>query len=314
MVSSAIDGIRFTAGAIPSKPTVVRTMLLETIVQGIMLGGIYSLVALGVVVVYKSTKVLNLAYGEILMILAYILYNLLESLELSTGLSLFILVVVGALMGLVLERLVMRPLVGQGFLPMIIVTLLLGISLSGIATMIWKDLPKVLPPFIPEDAISIGGIKIMEVYLWSFIVAMGIFFLAFLFFRYTSIGLDMRVTAEDHTIAQSMGINVKRIFSLSWVFSGIVAAITGALIGSIGFVDTEMPHVALAKGLPVLLLGGLESITGALIGGFIIGIAEMLAAVYMGSDVREIIPFAFMLIILIVRPHGLFGLKTIERI
>ena len=124
----------------------------------------------------------------------------------------------------------------------------------------------------------------------------------------------MRAVAEDHQISQSMGISVKRIFVISWVFSCIGAAISGVLLGSLSIVNADMGHIGISKAIPVLLLGGLESIPGALLGGIIIGVAELLGGAYAGAEYREIIPFSLMLLILLVRPHGLFGLKTIERI
>lgn len=287
---------------------------LQALIQGILLGGVYALLALGLVLVFKSTKVLNLAYGQIMMILAYIGCFFLVSHGLHLAPSVILLFIMAVLMGLALERLAMRPLIGQDIMPMIIMTLIIGVLFQGIATIVWEDKDIVLPHFIPNEAINFGDIFILQTHLWSFIVALIIFLLMFFLFRYTKVGLAMRAVAEDHQISQSMGINVKRIFAISWAISFVVAAIAGLLLGSMSVVGSQLGHIGIAKAVPVLLLGGLESVPGALLGGIIIGIAELMGAQYVGSEYREIIPFALMLLILIIKPHGLFGLRTIERI
>lgn len=278
-----------------------------------MLGGIYALIALGLVLVYKATKVLNIAYGEIMMILAYILCTFFLSMGLNLGISLILVFVIGGLLGLLLERLFMRPLIGEGFLPMIMLTLFISILLKGIATIAWGDEDKVLS-IMPEGELWIGQVFIPYERLFPFVIALLIFILMVILFRYTRVGLAMRAVAEDHQVSQAMGIGVKRIFALSWLFSCIVAAVSGLLLGGIEGVNSDLGHIAIAKGIPVLLLGGLESIPGALLGGLIIGIVELMGGAYIDPSYREIIPFVIMLIILIIRPHGLFGERTIERI
>lgn len=290
------------------------TIFLQSVTQGIMLGGVYALLALGLVLVCKSTKVLNLAYGQVMMILAYISCFFLVSHGLPLAPSLILIFVIGAILGMALERFAMRPLIGQDVLPMIIMTLIIGVLFQGIATIVWEDKDIVLPHFMPDDAIRLGEISILKTYLWSFFIALLIFFLMFLMFRYTKVGLAMRAVAEDHQISQSMGISVKRVFAISWAISCVVAAVAGLLLGSISVVGAGLSHVGIAKAIPVILLGGMESITGALLGGIIIGLVESLGGAYIGSEYREVIPFAMMLLILMFRPHGLFGLRAIERI
>ena len=292
--------------------------LAETIIQGIMLGGVYSLVALGLVLIYKSSSVLNLAQGEILMILAYILWTFLVPLGFHPALGIFIVLLISVLFGLALERLVFRPLIGQSVITTIILTLILGIFLMGVMVMVWRGDANALPHFIPTGGANLGGIAIPWPYFCSFIVALGIFGVLLYLFQYTGIGLSMRAVAEDHSISQSLGISVKRIFSISWALSCLVAAIGGILLGSLFIVNPALGHVGIAKALPVVLLGGLESVPGALVGGFVVGVAELLGATYIdplvGGGFRDVTPFILMLIILLVRPYGFFGLRIIERI
>ena len=278
-----------------------------------MLGGIYALVALGLVLVCKSTKVINLAYGEIMLIMSYIMVTFFKTIGLPLPICLLLVFVISVLLGLLLERFTMRPLLGQGFLPMVIVTLIVALFFQGVVTIAWAD--KGMPlTIIPAGAISIGAIHIQYTYLWAFIIAMLIFLLLVILFRYTRVGLAMRAVAEDHQLSQAMGISVKRIFAITWAVSCVAAAIGGLLIGSTSLVSPHMSYAGLAKALPVILLGGLESIPGALLGGIIIGVVESVGGAYAGGEFAEIIPFIVMLLILIIRPYGLFGLRTIERI
>ncbi len=290
------------------------TLFLQALVQGIMLGGVYALVALGLVLVCKSTKVINLAYGEVMLVMAYLMCTFFVSMELHLAISLILVFAISAFLGLLLERLTIRPLLGQGFLPMVMVTLIVGLFFQGVATIAWKD-EDIPLSIIPQKAVHLGDIHIGYNYLYSFAVAMLIFLLLFLLFRYTRVGLAMRAVAEDHQLSQSMGVGVKRIFAISWAISCVAAAVAGLLVGSTSnVVGGQMVHVGIAKALPVLLLGGMESIPGALVGGIIVGVAESMGGAYAGSEYREIIPFCLMLLILLIRPYGLFGLKTIERI
>jgi len=278
-----------------------------------MVGGVYALIALGLVIVCKSTKVINLAFGEVMMIMAYVMTYFFVSMGLPLALSLLLIFVISAILGLFLERFTMRPLIGQGFLPMIIVTLVIGIFFQGVVTVAWANKEKTLT-FISQSTLSLGDIRIQYGYLWAFLIAMLVFALMFLVFRYTRIGLAMRAVAEDHQISQSMGLGVKRIFALSWAISCVAAAAAGLLLGNITLVTSGMGFLGLAKALPVMLLGGLESIPGALLGGIIVGVAESLGGHYIGGEYSDIIPFILMLLILLVRPYGLFGERTIERI
>lgn len=289
------------------------SLFLQALVQGIMLGGVYALVALGLVLICKATKVINLAYGEIMMVMAYLMSTFFVAMGLNLVLSIFLVLVISALTGLLLERFTMRPLVGQGFLSMVIVTLVIGVFSQGVVTIAWSGREKSLS-MIPQGAVSLGDIRIEYTYLWAFFIAMLVFGLMVFVFRYTRVGLAMRAVAEDHQLSQAMGIGVKRIFAISWAISCVAAAIAGLLLGNISLVSPSMGYLGLAKALPVLLLGGLESIPGALLGGIIVGVVEIVGGAYAGGQYGDIIPFTLMLLILLIRPYGLFGLRTIERI
>jgi branched-chain amino acid transport system permease protein len=286
--------------------------LADIVLQGFLVGGLYALVALGFVLIFKSSQVLNLAYGEMIAILSYFLYFLLDSLEFPLGVAILLMFVAGAGLGFLVERSFIRPLVGQPFLALLMMTLMLMFLFKGIMVLIWGG-ESYSFTFAPEGMYELGGVSILPSALWAFAAAIFVFLLLAFLFRYTKIGLAMRVVAADHAVSQSLGIKVKRIFSLSWVISGVFAAVCGILLGLVTMITPTMGDIGLGKGLVVLLLGGMTSIPGALVGGLILGLAEALGGYYW-TDLREIIPWILMLFILIVRPWGMFGERRIERI
>lgn len=284
----------------------------DVVLQGFFVGGLYALIALGFAMIYKSSMVLNLAYGEQILILAYLLHWFLVSAGMPTWASVILCFIVGGALGWVLERAFIRPLLGQPFLSILMMTLMLGFLFKGI-TVLWRGGKSYSLPFTPSGMWDIFGLQVLPPAAIAFIVAIAVFLLMLFVFKYTKIGLAMRVVATDHLVSQSLGIRVKRIFSLSWVISGVFAGLCAILVGMVWMIVPEMGDIALGKGLPVLLLGGMDSIPGALVGGLVIGVVESLGG-YWGGEIREIIPWLVMLTILIIRPWGMFGTQRIERI
>ena len=293
-------------------------MFLQFLVSGIMIGGIYGLVALGLVLVYKSSRVLNLAHGSFLMILSWLCWSFAAQLGLPMWLSILSVLAISVLAGLGVERFILRPLIGQPILAIIIVTLALGYFLEGVAIMAWGADTKGMPEFISREAIWLGPVSIAQHYLWAFGIAIFLFVLLILFFRYTKLGLGMQIVSEDQQVARSLGISVKNVFAQSWAFALVIAAISGILYASLKAVNNSIALVGLTKALPVMLLGGLESLPGALVGGIIVGIFEIVGGGYIdplvGGGFTDVIPLILMLIILLVRPYGIFGWERIERI
>lgn len=287
-------------------------MVVDVLLEGLLTGGIYALIALGFVMVFKSSQILNLGYGQMVALAAYFLYWLLTSMGVPTWLGILILFVAGAVLGYVLERAIIRPLLGESFLVLLMATLMLGSLFQGIIVMVW-GVESFNLPFTPGGMLAIWDWQVNPGAAWAFGIALLVFLLMTLVFRYTKVGLSMKVVAADHEVAQSLGIRVKRVFSLSWVISGLLAAMIGILVGMVWMVTPEVGDTVLGKGLPVLIVGGLNSVPGALLGGLIIGLVESLAG-YWAQSVREIVPWVAMLLILLIRPYGLFGEKRIERI
>jgi branched-chain amino acid transport system permease protein len=287
-------------------------MTVDILLDGLLTGGVYALAALGFVMVFKSSQILNLAYGQMIAISAYVLYWLLTSVGVPTWLGILLLFAFGVALGFIIERLAIRPLLNQSFLMLLMMTLMVGFLFHGIIVLIW-GVESFHMPFTPTGMLTIGDWQVSPATTWGFVVCLGVFLLLTLVFRYTKIGLAMRVVAADHEVAQSLGIRVRRIFSLSWVMSGFLAAIVGILVGMVWMVTPDLGDIVLGKGLPVLIMGGLDSVPGALVGGLIIGLVEPLGG-YWAPAIREVVPWIVMLVILLIRPYGLFGQRDIERI
>ncbi|RLC93056.1 MAG: branched-chain amino acid ABC transporter permease [Chloroflexi bacterium] len=284
----------------------------DVLVQGLLVGGVYALIALGFVLVFKSSQVLNLAYGEMIAVLSYLLYEMLAGWGLPSWAGILLLVPCGAALGYVMERLAIRPLLGQPFLSVLMMTLMLSFLLKGVVVLFWGSKSFTLP-FTPHGQWDLGPISVIPGAAVSFLTALVIFMLLTILFRRTRVGLSMRVVAADPGVAQSLGVRVRQIFSLSWAISGAFAAVCGILVGMVFTVTPVMGDIGLGKGLPVLLLGGLNSIPGSAVGGLIIGLAESLGSYYQ-PGLEEVIPWLLMLVILLARPYGLFGERRIERI
>lgn len=291
---------------------------LQAIASGLVVGSLYSLVGVGIVVVYKSTRVFNFAQGGLLMLGAYLTWSLMEQMGMPIWLGLICGLILAMGIGFLIERFCLRRLVGQPILSLIIVTLALQALIEGIVTLLWGDKNyNVFPPFIPPNPVEFFGIILSLQHVIIFFVAMIVIGLFIIFFKYSKLGLDMRAVAEDHQAGMCMGISTKTVFLLAWVITSLLACIGGVLLGSINGVSTAL-YLITGNCFPVVLLGGLESISGVLIAGLIVGVLEYMSGLYLdpivGASTREIVPYIILVLVLIIKPHGLFGLVRIERI
>jgi len=293
---------------------------LGALVQGVLQGGVYALVVLGVIVVAKATKVINLAYGGILLVLTYLLWWLVDSMGLPLPVGLVIVLAAGVLVGFGIERLLMRPLMGRPEMDMItfLMTLVVGFTvMQGIAILAFGGVPQVMPRMFPEGNLNFAGVNFTYTSLFCFATAVAMFLAFVAYFRYSKNGLAMRCVSDDMIVSQSLGISVKRICSYAWAVGAVSAAVGGVLIGSMYAVDTNTGSFAMMRALPVLLLAGLDSLPGGFVGALLVGLAESFAGAYIDPHVggfRELLPFILMLVILLVLPNGLFGKKAIRRI
>ena len=233
--------------------------------------------------------------------------------------SLLAAIAVAIIMGLLIERLTLRPLVGQPVLAVIMMTIALATVLEGLATLIWGGQYKTYYGVLPTITLRVGEISLPPETLIGVIVSIAVVAILMLFFRYTKSGLAMRATAEDEQVVQSAGIRVTTVYALSWVIACVVGVISGILLGGVSGVMVPLADVGL-KAFAVVLLGGMDSIGGAIVAGIILGVLENVAAGYLdpllpaGGGLASVFPFIVMIIVLIFRPYGLFGLRRIERI
>jgi branched-chain amino acid transport system permease protein len=289
---------------------------IQLALSGIANGAIFALVALGFVLIYKSSDVINFAQGELLLIGAYLTYAMVEQFGLWWPVGVIVAVVLAAVVGVLIEQLVLRPLIGEPVISVIMVTIGLSSLLRAIVGAIWGTTPRPAPQFLPTDTVTILGANVSIDRIWAFVLAITLFVILTLFFRYSREGIAMRAVADDQQAALSMGISVKKVWAVAWAIAAITAAVGGILLMSIfGGVSGTIARVGLIV-FPVVILGGLDSIPGAIIGGLIIGLLQSFAGGYLPPEwgLGEVIPFIVLLLILLVRPYGLFGQRIIERV
>ena len=284
----------------------------QFLLNGLMIGGIYALIAIGIVIIFKSTKLFNFAVGDMIMVGGFITFTFMKT-GIPPVAAIILAVLAGALFGLIIERVALRPMIGQPVFAAIMVTLAISYLLKGISLLIWGGHPQILPRFLPGHIFRTGSIVWSPELLWTFGITMLLFVIFGIFYKFSRIGLDMRATAEDHQLAQTRGISVKKIFSITWALAGMTAVVGGVLLGLKLSIDLPLADVGL-KAFSAVIFGGLESIVGALIGGLIVGILENMIGGIIDPSLKEITPYIILLLVLVFRTEGLFGLKRIERI
>jgi len=291
--------------------------LLQFVITGTTVGMVYALIALGFVLIWKSSGVANLALGQLVLVSSWFTYGTLVQAGLPFWLGLPVVILFALALGWVIERFVLRPLIAQPILSLITVTLGVAYFIQGAVSFIWPKSVASLPRFFPQETIHIGTAVVSQEYLWAAVTSLCLFGLLSLFFKYHKMGIAMRATADDQLAVQACGIPVTRIFSVSWMLACVLAAVGGVLISSIGGITFGLVETGL-KAFSVVILGGLDSFLGAIVAGPIIGLAENLGGGYLTPltwpGVREVIPFIIIIIVMFLKPYGLFGEERIERI
>jgi len=289
----------------------------DLFVNGLMIGSMYALVALGFVLIYKATSVVNFAQGELVMFGGYIVAAMASLYHLPLALAVPVLLGAMVVLGFVVERGVLRPLVGRNVISVVMVTIGLAQVFQGLAAMIWGAqtiniaLPIRLEPYVVWE-VYVSPINLVAA------VISGLFLVGFAwFFRKSRMGIAMRAVANDQQASMAVGINVRLVFALSWAIAGLAAGIGGLVWGNMLGVDTHLALVGL-KVFPAVILGGLDSVPGAVLGGLIIGAVESVAAgyvdPYVGGGTKDFFPYVLMIVALMIRPYGFFGREIIERV
>lgn len=288
----------------------------EVLIGGLLAGVMYSLVALGFVLIFKASGVFNFAQGAMVLFAALTFVSL-EERGLSRWAALVATLAVMLLLALVIERVVLRPLVNQPAISLLMATIGLTFCIEGLAQGVWGSSVQGLELGIPDTPFEVKGVLISQFDLFAAGVAGLLVAVLALFFQYTRVGRALRAVADDHQAALSVGIPLQYIWAVVWAAAGAVALVAGLLWGSRLGVQFALSVITL-KALPVIILGGFTSIAGAIVGGLIIGATEKLAEVYLGpvlgGGIENWFPYVFALLFLLIRPEGLFGEKRIERV
>ena len=290
---------------------------LALVMNGIMIGLMYALIALGFVLIYKATDAINFAQGEFVMFAAFIAAGAGDLGGLPFWPSALLAVLGMVVLGFGIERVVLRPMIGRPVISVIMATIGLAAVLRGFATLVFGAGTRAINMPVGDSPILLGPVSLPPVQLVG--AAVSLVFLAGFswFFLKSRVGVAMRAVADSQQVAMAMGINVQRYFALAWAMAGIVSALGGIVWGAMLGVDNQLALVGL-KVFPVVILGGLDSIIGAVVGGLIVGIVENLAAGYfdplVGGGTKDFAPYLLMIIVLMVRPEGIFGRRRIERV
>jgi branched-chain amino acid transport system permease protein len=293
-------------------------LLTQLLVNGVIVGTLYGVVAMCFVLIYKSTQIVNFAQGEFLLIGAWTCWAMLVKFELPFYVGFPLTLVFMVVFGILLQVVVLRPLIGEPVISVLMVTIGLSIFFRALMAWMYGGYTKAFPQVFETESINILGLQVQTAYVMSLVISVVIMIGFYFFFKYSKMGLAMRATAFDQQVAQSLGISVKKVFAASWAISAVVSAMAGVVVGMVNGVSSALSFFGI-KVFPVVILGGLDSIVGAIVGGLIIGVLENLAEFFDSQwlhlgNMYDIAPFYALVIILMIKPYGLFGTKNIERI
>ena len=291
------------------------TLVLLT--NGVMIGLMYSLIALGFVLIYKATDAINFAQGEFVMFAGFIAAGAADLAGAPFWVSALLAISGMVVLGFGLERVVLRPMIGRPVIAVVMATIGLADVLRGTATMAFGAGTRVIDMPISDEPIDLGLVRVPPIQLLGAGVSL-VFLAAFTwFFLRSRVGIAMRAVADSQQVAMAVGIDVRRYFALAWAMAGIVSALGGVVWGAMLSVDNQLALVGL-KVFPVVILGGLDSVIGAVVGGLIVGVTENLAAGYLdpyvGGGTKDFAPYLLMILVLMIRPEGIFGRRRIERV
>ena len=292
--------------------------LIQLLVNGLVVGTLYGVVAMSFVLIYKATQVVNFAQGELLLIGAWVCWALLTKFHVPFWLGMPLSLVFMFIFGIAVQVIVLRPMIGEPIISVIMVTFGFASVVRGVLNMTWGSDTRPFPALFASEPFRIGPIAISPVHLWSFVTVVLLLAAFSLFFKFSLLGTAMRATADNQQVAQSLGISVKTVFAMAWAISATVSAVAGVVVAVVNGVSSGLSAYGI-KVFPAAILGGLDSIGGAVLGGIIIGLLENIAQ-FVDSEylhwgnLYEIAPFYVMILILMIKPYGLFGTEDIERI
>jgi branched-chain amino acid transport system permease protein len=290
-------------------------MLGQLIVSGLAVGFCYALMALAMVIIYKTSEVLNFAQGEMAMISSFIAFVLLDTYQLSFPLGLFLTLLFAAALGVFLEFVFLRPAKDPTVIGLIIITLGFEMILMGFAGWKWGPDQRSMPfPISGFETYNFYGLVISKVNFWTIIICLVLIAFLFLFFQYSKLGTAMRATQQNRLVARLMGIRTKRIFSFTWALSSLIGAVAGMFIAALTVLDPPMMMDPLMKAFAAAVLGGMTSLPGAALGGAILGVVENLFGGYVSLPFKSVVAFAIIVLMLCIRPSGLLGKHFVKKV
>jgi branched-chain amino acid transport system permease protein len=292
--------------------------LFQFVLNGLIVGALYGVVAMSFVLIYKASQVVNFAQGEFLLVGAWVCWWLLTDWQLPFWLGFLFTLAFMTAFGLILQVVVLRPLIGEPVISVIMATIGLGIFFQALMKWIFGVFAKPFPPIFPVERVNVLGLEVQTAYLLSLVISILIMAGFAWFFTASKHGLAMRATAFDQQVAQSLGISVPKVFAMSWAISAVVSSVAGVVVGVVNGVSSALSFYGI-KVFPAVILGGLDSVLGAVLGGLIVGVLENVAQ-YVDSEFLQwgnmytIAPFYALILILLIKPYGLFGTRNIERV
>ncbi len=288
-------------------------MLLQVILSGLATGSIYALVALGLALIYNTTEHVNFAQGEMSMVSAFIGFTFFHSAGFSLPMAFLLTLAVSAVLGIIVERLVIRPAMRAPHFNIFIITLVLSIVLKSLAGFVWSHDDFPYPSIFPNETIKVGNATIDMISIGNIGTTVILMLMLFIFFKYTRYGTAMRAVSHSQNAALLMGISVKQSFSITWAISFVVAAVAGILMAPVVFLSTHMGMVVI-NGFAAAILGGWGSIPGSIIGGMLLGIIDNVAPLYLPSQIKNVGPFMVIFIVLVIRPKGIMGVERLAKV
>lgn len=288
--------------------------IIQQIVSGLASGSIYALLAVSIVIIFKTINNVNFALGEMAMFSGYIAYYLSQKAGFSFWIALLGALVFSLLLGLVIDRLISRPLMKAPELSFVIGTLGLSIFLNSLAGIVFTKQPERFPSPFPTSPINFIGLVIAREHLVNLIIGVVFFVLLLLFFKFTSVGLAIRGVSQNKTVATLMGVDPNKIYSLTWMMSSCIGAFAGIFLGIIAYIEPSYMSGNLIKAFTASVLGGLGSFPGAILGGLMLGIMENISGAYISSGFKELLPMLVLLLVLQFKPEGIFSSKAVKKL
>lgn len=290
------------------------TKFLQLLISGLATGSIYGLIALGFVLIYKATDVFNFAHGDVMALGAFFAVTAVVDFGLPLYVAVPIVLLGAAIVGILIQGLIVRPMLGQPLLSIVMATLGLSLIIRSLEGIVYGPIERTLPTFFPNSTLIFAGLRVSTLDLFIMAVSLGSLALFALFFKRSNLGLEMRATADNYEAASLTGINGNKVFTTALAVGSVLAAIGGMLLGQVSLVNIHIGDLGLLAALPAIVIGGMTSIPGAVVGGLLVGVLDKMALGYVGGGSQNAIVYAALLLVLMVRPYGLFGERDIVRV